>query len=334
MTFTVTYRGKDGALRDERMEAVNRAECVAECRRRGIAPVGIKEGRSGKSTASPMGRSRVGAVGDSKRTTARWAVAAVVAVIAIAGGVWWWIGHKGEPKTTGVQQQGAKPKAEKPAKQPKASRGGARPSVQQSTTNAPTESTPQQPIVPVPEKIISCTTNASGYVVERVVGPDGRTVRRVKEPPSIWETPTDGLINMVLSTRAGQELAPLPPMSNDMDAEFMKSLEKPIKILPGDDERTVAMKKAVEATREEIRGRMEKGEHFADILNTHRELFNDNCNVRASAMRELQRLVDEGDEEQARKYAEATNEILERMGITPLHVPSPGTGRDSRRQKK
>ena len=37
MTFTVTYRAKDGALREERVEAANRAECVAECHRRGMS---------------------------------------------------------------------------------------------------------------------------------------------------------------------------------------------------------------------------------------------------------------------------------------------------------
>ena len=52
MVFTVTYRAKDGALRDERIEAASRAECVAECRRRGIAPTGIREGKSGKSGIS------------------------------------------------------------------------------------------------------------------------------------------------------------------------------------------------------------------------------------------------------------------------------------------
>ena len=30
MTFTVTYRAKDGALREECVEAASRAECVAE----------------------------------------------------------------------------------------------------------------------------------------------------------------------------------------------------------------------------------------------------------------------------------------------------------------
>ena len=103
MTFTVTYRAKDGALREERVEAANRAECVAECRKRGIAPTGIKEGRSGKSAASPKG-SRTGGAGDSKRTTARWVAAAVLIAVVVGGGVWWWSG-RGVEKPTSSQQQ-------------------------------------------------------------------------------------------------------------------------------------------------------------------------------------------------------------------------------------
>ena len=140
MTFTVTYRAKDGALREERVDAANRAECVAECRKRGIAPTGIREGGKGKGRdgARP---SRVGA-GDNKRTTAR-RVAAAVVVAAIAGGVWWWMGRGQEkPKTASVQQRGPKkPKAEKP----KAERAEQRPSVATNATAAQPQPKPAAP---------------------------------------------------------------------------------------------------------------------------------------------------------------------------------------------
>ena len=55
MVFTVTYRAKDGALREERVDAANRAECVAECRKRGISPTKIVEG--GKSKGRDGARS-------------------------------------------------------------------------------------------------------------------------------------------------------------------------------------------------------------------------------------------------------------------------------------
>ena len=42
MTFTVTYRAKDGALADEVVEAASRTECVAGCKQRGITPMSIQ----------------------------------------------------------------------------------------------------------------------------------------------------------------------------------------------------------------------------------------------------------------------------------------------------
>ena len=78
MVFTVTYRGKDGALHDEVIDAADRAGCVAECRKRGISPTKIVEGGKGKDR-DKRGTSRVGAGGDSKRTTARWVAVAVLA---------------------------------------------------------------------------------------------------------------------------------------------------------------------------------------------------------------------------------------------------------------
>ena len=46
MTFTVTYRGADGALVTDAVEAANRAECFAQMKARGITPMGVKEGGS------------------------------------------------------------------------------------------------------------------------------------------------------------------------------------------------------------------------------------------------------------------------------------------------
>ncbi len=96
MTFTVTYRAKDGALREERIEAASRAECVAECRKRGIAPTGIAEGKPGISGKLWL------AIG--------------AALVIVAGGVWWWFGGRGatEPAEAPAKPKVEKPKAAKP----------------------------------------------------------------------------------------------------------------------------------------------------------------------------------------------------------------------------
>ena len=45
MTFTVTYRGANGAPQAEAVEATNRAECLAKMRTRGVTVLGVKEGK-------------------------------------------------------------------------------------------------------------------------------------------------------------------------------------------------------------------------------------------------------------------------------------------------
>ena len=59
MTFTVTWRGRDGGLREEAVEAASRAECFAQCKARGVVPVSVKDGaRKGgrQDVGSPSGR--------------------------------------------------------------------------------------------------------------------------------------------------------------------------------------------------------------------------------------------------------------------------------------
>ena len=72
MTFTVTYRAKDGALREERVEAADRAECMVVCRRRGIAPVGIAEGRGVRDGARPEMKRRDAASPSDEKHSLNW----------------------------------------------------------------------------------------------------------------------------------------------------------------------------------------------------------------------------------------------------------------------
>ena len=60
MTFTVAYRGADGARREEEVEAAGRAECVARCRERGIAPISVRERSSRTSTGERSSRTSTG----------------------------------------------------------------------------------------------------------------------------------------------------------------------------------------------------------------------------------------------------------------------------------
>ena len=114
MTFTVTYRAKDGALGEETVEAADRAACVAACRTRGIAPVSVREGRasarprSGKRAASPSGRT-----GGTRFRVSVWRAAILAAAVLVVGvGVWWWLGSRGAASLPTATPE--RPKVEKP----------------------------------------------------------------------------------------------------------------------------------------------------------------------------------------------------------------------------
>ena len=49
MKFTITYRKKDGSMTTEVIDASDRAACIAECRKRGIAPMAVAQGGKASS---------------------------------------------------------------------------------------------------------------------------------------------------------------------------------------------------------------------------------------------------------------------------------------------
>ena len=308
MVFTVTYRAKDGALREERVDAANRAACVAECRKRGISPTGIREGMPRKSRSSGKSGKLWFAVG--------------AALVIVAGGAWWYFGGRG------AAEGPAKPKVDKPAKPKieKTQKPTAMP-VQPSTTNAaPPKAEPVQPpadewdspLYPGEKLVSSVTNKSSGYVIDVSMSRSGARTRHVRELPSIWESPTDVLIASVLQANERREAPPLPMMGKSTEREFLKSLEKPITINPSDSDEVKAIKQVVKSAREEIKSRIDAGERFGAILENHRSLMNENGRIRTDAMRELAEIRRNGKPEDAETYLKVMNLMFERMGISPI----------------
>ena len=105
MTFTVTYRGADGAVRTEAVEAAGRGDCFAQMKARGIVPMGVKEGnfvsrrerrgrRDGgngsRAERAEAGRGENGRAGAGRKlfTVSCYLFATIVVIAAIA---WWWM---------------------------------------------------------------------------------------------------------------------------------------------------------------------------------------------------------------------------------------------------
>ena len=331
MTFTVTYRAKDGALREERVEAANRAECVAECRKRGIAPTGIREG--GKSKGRDGARpSHVGAAGDNKRTTARWVAAAVV-LAAIAGGAWWWFSAR---SASAPYQAPAKPKVEKPK-----GRDGARPSRVERVEPAKAKpaATPAQPKKPLTNwdirHLSKDETNGLNQAEQNYwkmyhpdPPPDANQPAHNKGKYRIFKSRTDNDIAFLMATEPGTPVFGSGEFfARGFTRKFLKSLETPIVINDDDSEYDRSLKQAVIDTRQELKKRYDGGEDIEKIMRDTRDEIQrlgqykmqiDKFIKKETSGAERKGLTDNDIGE----IIKAANKMLEEKGIAPIE-PSP-----------
>ena len=115
-------------------------------------------------------------------------------------------------------------------------------------------------------------------------------------------------------------MPPLPPMTIEDTDHFIMSLKRPVRINEDDPPRIQEMKKRVQAVREQIAQALsdDPSRELSEILNGHRELFNENSRLYAQSKAEYDELVEAGDLEQARKYREAVNAELAALGAKQI----------------
>lgn len=309
MTFTVTYRSKTGAKAETEIEAASRAACMAECKQRGIAPVGIRDGR-GSSRLRAAETATPHAGGASSGGIWRAAILSAAVLAVVGGGLWWWLGRDESLHSQSTKQSVAKQKptvAPAASKQPapKAAADGkhSKGAVKKPTAKPrPAEDTGAD--APAPPTVAAVETNAPATP---------------PSPPPTFSNASDQVIAMALSPSEGG--IPPIPLTPDMEKAFLKSLETEIVILDTDDEKVKEMKQAVIETRAEIKRLMDGGQTFAQIIREHQHLANENAKLRTDALIELKRLKDSGDIERAVQYKKKVNAAFAQMGIKELAIP-------------
>ena len=319
MTFTVTYRAKDGALREERIEAASRAECVAACRRRGIAPTKIAEGESGKSAASPMDR-------DKRGPSRAGAILAAVVLAAIAGGLWWWYGGRGAtalPEKVPPKPKVEKPKAEKPP----------RPVVKPAVTNVPPVVTNTPPtkeekrvaqLKAIREKYgnnIPENLKATVYFLEN---PPQRTFHPARTRAHIFKRQSERRIASLIAVEPGAFMLRKPTYDDKFDRDFAEALKEPIEIGENDSPEDRELKLAVRDAKAEIAERMAAGEKPSALLNGVADSLYELGKYKRQIEQELTKIrldatytdADIGD------FVKAANTLLQEKGLAPIPMPN------------
>ena len=304
MIFKVKFRGSDGSMREECLEAASRAECVAECRRRGIAPVGIVEGgKRGRASTRAAG-----AGGDSMRTTARWAGIAAVIAVVVGGGVWWWSGRCGTSAPSEEEPGGGKSKPTS-VRQFEGKEGPA-PAKKSGTA---TDTAPHRGTRGTSKGIDSSTAEPQATNAQSAV----EGVPPEPQPPSVFQSGTEQVLNMVFNCEVGALPAPLPRLSDVERKNIWNILKSRMEAKEDDSEATVDAKQMIDFAKKEMLEFIKQGGDPDDFLDFyHRELRKAH-ELREVFKRELENAVEERPEEAAAMYRKM-NEKLSESGIKRL----------------
>ena len=338
MTFTVTYRAADGAVREERMEAAGRGECFAQYRARGITPISVKEGdfvsrRERGSSRDGKNGSRAGRA-ELERGKRIPYVFLIAFIVLIGGGLWcWrWGGGRGTTALPEKMQERNLPKATLPKEMAPAKKPG--PAAAPAVTNNAAAVSEAAKKPKERHDTISIHTNNLGKVVEKWIGADGKkhmSVRYARKP--VFDNASDDQLAMAVGGGGTQAIAPIP-MAATSEQEFLESLKKPIVIDDDDPERVKRIKEAVIAARETMKQMMDEGKSYREALAEHQKLVNENVETRNQCMAELKQLVDAGDREGAEHYLKTMNVALEQMGIPALTMPMSREELNAARQRR
>ncbi len=327
MTFTVTYRGADGAQLTETVEAASRAECFAQMKARGITPMGVKDGNfAGKPRKSSIPRNS-----STSRSSRKPITALIIAIMAVAiilgGGMWWWMRRDGgiAPRPETPKKPADKVKGVAPAKQDRVNAspaGSVSGSNQVKVAESPAEAVTNKAAIWNGHEIrsVRVVTNGMDIITTRI-GVDGKVykqIEKVNDKP-IFSNPVDQALAMMLTTPKGGMIPPMPPLGKDSDEVFIKALKHPIEIAEDDTEEVKKIKRIVQAAREEMLDQIAAGRSVNAVIEEHCTTVNENAQLRAKAAAEYRRIIEEdGDMEMAEQYREKANTLLTNVGAAPI----------------
>lgn len=295
MTFTVTYRSKDGKRITEVVEATDRSECFRIFQIRGYSVLSVAEG--GELIRPEATKSRLRGI----------VVGALVVVLAGAALVFMQKSHDG----------GVKPGAESSSKEPERMTS---PKSHQVETNGSAVTSVQMGDERAPASAVHSATN--WIIKTKRPGKKFRVVNKNAGKKQLFHTISDVYISRVVNSQPGSLLVGTIDYKKFKD-QFLASLSKPIVIDPDDSPEDIERKKAVIETRKELKERLDNGEDIGAVMREaeaeSRRLFD----YRRSLQKELAAAFKERkfDANDMKDYVDAANKMLTDNGMKPLKYP-------------
>lgn len=157
-----------------------------------------------------------------------------------------------------------------------------------------------------------------------------RNVRRPRKEPikphvkkakyAIFEFRSENLIASVLAAKPGASMIGRPNYRG-INEDFLKSCTVPIIVTADDDEYTRDLKKAMNATKIELKERVEAGEDLGKIIEDSREELRHLAQTKRMIEKEVRTyLKSDVSPEDLDLYIQSANKLLEKKGLAPLRL--------------
>ena len=245
---------------------------------------------------------------------------ALVLVIAIGAGVWWWIAGRDHtpvpeapknPRTAIATVQPTKPEKPSPSSEARGTKHEAR----------ETKPKPSIPTYRDERGILRYEGGARAPDPTRKVNPPLNIHAHERK---IFKHNAEEHIAIVLGMKVGEPVIGDFAYDERFVKSFKESLKEPIEILDTDSEQDREMKEAVIETKKELKARMDAGEDIAQIMNDTMDEFRRLGRYRhdlQAQLSEITRDTEKYSDQDVHDFTEAANKMLEREGIPPIKMP-------------
>lgn len=304
MNYTVTYRGDDGSLREDVIEASGRSDCFARCKAKGIVAVNVQEcgPNHPKQASRPLKRT-------SRAALCKRAALAVAAIVAILG-AWWWLagGKSAAPLKTSISKRIPTVRNEIPA---------TKPPVDEKAEPERVEPTPQDQ--PEMKMVIGYRGGHRVTNWVAVASSSDTTAKRKK-----WfSSGLEEQLSWIFETELGDAPPAMLPRLSKRDTDSIDSiLAREIVIADDDSERVKQSKLRMIEVKKALKEHLDGGgtvQGFLDHYHSELKLANAQwCDAKRSVI-DLYR--SDNDPSLVKSYIIKVNSSLIAKGIKPITLP-------------